>query len=166
VFVQTARIWNWPDFLTKFVYGFYQSCGFHSNTIEVRIKEYPFELQWKSIVLFWIFFNYFFYIEIIFYLKVKSDGSIGDPSEKFVISSLLPYQLTVGNFFFFLSGRDASDPEILFIISVSDPDPHWICIRLASWIRIRIRNSDPDPWGVKSAKTEEKNGAKRQKNSS
>jgi hypothetical protein len=37
-------------------------------------------------------------------------------------------------------------------------------IRLASWIRILIRNADPDPGGVKSAKTDGKTGAKRQKN--
>jgi hypothetical protein len=38
-----------------------------------------------------------------------------------------------------------------------------IRIRLASWIRIRIQNADPDPEGEKSAKTESKNVAKRQK---
>jgi hypothetical protein len=48
-------------------------------------------------------------------------------------------------------------------VSDEDPDPHWIRIRLASWILVRIRNADPDPGGVKSAKTEEKNRAKREK---
>jgi hypothetical protein len=46
--------------------------------------------------------------------------------------------------------------------SVSDPDPHWIRIRLASWIRIRIRNADLDPGGVKSYEIEGKNEAKSQ----
>jgi hypothetical protein len=51
--------------------------------------------------------------------------------------------------------------NILFS-SVSEPDPHWIRIRLASWILIRI----PNTVGKKLAKTEGrngKNGAKRQK---
>jgi hypothetical protein len=46
--------------------------------------------------------------------------------------------------------------------SVSDPDPHWICIRMASCIRIRIRNADPDPAGVKTAEIEGENEAQRQ----
>ncbi len=34
---------------------------------------------------------------------------------------------------------------------VVDPDPYWIRIQLAAWIRIRIRNlnTDPDPGGQK-----------------
>jgi hypothetical protein len=45
--------------------------------------------------------------------------------------------------------------------SVSDPEPnlHWIRIRFASWIWIRIRNAGSDPGGVKSANTERKNRA-------
>jgi hypothetical protein len=43
------------------------------------------------------------------------------------------------------------------------PSVFRIRIRLASWIQIRIRNVDPDPLGVKLAKTMCKNGAKRQK---
>jgi hypothetical protein len=45
--------------------------------------------------------------------------------------------------------------------SVSDPDPHWTRIRLAFWIRIRIRNADPYPKGVKSAEIAGENEAKR-----
>jgi hypothetical protein len=32
---------------------------------------------------------------------------------------------------------------------VSDPDPDWIRIQSGPWIRIRIRNPDPDPGGQK-----------------
>jgi hypothetical protein len=32
---------------------------------------------------------------------------------------------------------------------VSDPDPYWIRIQSGQWIRIRIRNPDPDPGGQK-----------------
>jgi hypothetical protein len=53
--------------------------------------------------------------------------------------------------------------KMLVVSSVSDSYPHWIRIQLASWIRIRIRNADPDLGGVKPAKHEGKNGAKRQK---
>jgi hypothetical protein len=45
------------------------------------------------------------------------------------------------------------------VISVSDPDPHSI----SSWIRIHIRNADPDSGGLISAEIEGKTGAKRQK---
>jgi hypothetical protein len=30
---------------------------------------------------------------------------------------------------------------------VADPDPSWIRIQSGQWIRIRIRNPDPDPGG-------------------
>jgi hypothetical protein len=45
--------------------------------------------------------------------------------------------------------------------SVSDPDPlgsgsTWIRIQLVAWIRIRIRNADPDPEGLKRAKYKKK----------
>jgi hypothetical protein len=45
---------------------------------------------------------------------------------------------------------------------VSYPDPHWIRIGLASWIRIRNRNAGPDidPGGVKSAEIEGENESK------
>ena len=33
----------------------------------------------------------------------------------------------------------------LLITSVVDPDPFWICIKGASWIRIYIPNKDLDP---------------------
>ncbi len=32
---------------------------------------------------------------------------------------------------------------------VVDPDPYWIRIQSGLWIRIRIRNPDPDPGGQK-----------------
>jgi hypothetical protein len=32
---------------------------------------------------------------------------------------------------------------------VSDPDPDWIRIQSGQWIRILIRNPDPDPGGQK-----------------
>jgi hypothetical protein len=63
--------------------------------------------------------------------------------------------------------------RVLFVLCVSDgsltcvinsfSDPQYICIQLASWIRIRIRNGNPDPGGVKLAKVEGKTGAKRKK---
>jgi hypothetical protein len=59
-------------------------------------------------------------------------------------------------------GKCANDLKVVYN-SISDPDPHWIRIRMASWIRIRIRNADSDPGGVESTKTEGKKGAKRQK---
>ncbi len=33
--------------------------------------------------------------------------------------------------------------------SVMDPDPDWILIQWGSWIRVQIRNPDPDPRGQK-----------------
>jgi hypothetical protein len=33
--------------------------------------------------------------------------------------------------------------------SVADPNPNWIRIQSGQWIRIRIRNPDPDPRGQK-----------------
>jgi hypothetical protein len=40
---------------------------------------------------------------------------------------------------------------LLWIIfaRVSDPDPYWTRIQSGQWIRIRIRNPDPDPGGQK-----------------
>jgi hypothetical protein len=45
------------------------------------------------------------------------------------------------------------------IYRVSDPDPYWIRIQSAQWIRIRtrIRNPDPDPGGQKLPTKAEKN---------
>jgi hypothetical protein len=37
----------------------------------------------------------------------------------------------------------------VFISRVSDPDPDWNRIQSGQWIRIRIRNPDPDPGGQK-----------------
>jgi hypothetical protein len=42
-----------------------------------------------------------------------------------------------------------SGPDRPIKISVSDPDPYWIRIQSGQWIRIRIRNPDPDPGGQK-----------------
>jgi hypothetical protein len=41
--------------------------------------------------------------------------------------------------------------------SISDPDPHWICIRWAFAIRIRNADPDPDSEGGKSAPKKKKN---------
>jgi hypothetical protein len=38
---------------------------------------------------------------------------------------------------------------ITYLLHVSDPDPDWIRIQSGQWIRIRIRNPDPDPGGQK-----------------
>jgi hypothetical protein len=35
------------------------------------------------------------------------------------------------------------------IFRVVDPDPYWIRIQSGLWIRIWIRNPDPDPGGQK-----------------
>ncbi len=39
---------------------------------------------------------------------------------------------------------------------VGDPDADWIRIQSGQWIRIRIRNPDPDPGGQKWPTKEEK----------
>jgi hypothetical protein len=44
----------------------------------------------------------------------------------------------------------------LEIISVVDPEPLGIALILVGWIRIRIRNLDPDPKGKNSPSKTEK----------
>jgi hypothetical protein len=55
-------------------------------------------------------------------------------------TSTLPYRVPYGTVHY----RKSSVSR-----SVSNPDPDWVRIQSGQWIRIRIRNPDPDPGGQK-----------------